>query len=91
MNSDIMRQLAETFAQRLRLASADAAARVELAHELAYSRPALPSEIKSACTYVRRYNQQALEAGFAPNKAEAEAWLSYARTILGSHEFFYVE
>jgi hypothetical protein len=90
MNSDVVRELAAAFAQRLGAASDDAA-RVELAHELAYSRRALPSEVRAACAYVKRYNQQAARSGLNPVGAEAEAWLSYARTILASHEFFYVE
>jgi len=91
MNSDAMRDIAGDFAHRLCAASPDATARIELAHELAYSRRALPAEIKKARAYLERYNQQAVEAGLEPPEAEAQAWLSYARTLLASHEFFYVE
>jgi Protein of unknown function (DUF1553)/Protein of unknown function (DUF1549)/Planctomycete cytochrome C len=91
MNSDAMRIVAGSFSHRLRQASTDATARVELAHELAYSRRALPDEIQKARAYVERYNVQAVEAGLDPSEAEAQAWLSYARTVLASHEFFYVE
>jgi hypothetical protein len=89
MNSDAMRDIAGSFAHRLRQASPDATERVVLAHELAYSRRARPDEIKRALAYIERYNQQAVEAGLPPT--ETQAWLSYARTVLASHEFFYVE
>jgi hypothetical protein len=91
MNSEVVRRLAGDFAQRLSVASANASGRVEVAHELAYSRCALPSEVEHARAYVERYTEQASEAGLEKGKAEAEAWLSYARTILTSHEFFHVE
>jgi hypothetical protein len=91
MNSDAMHDIAGSFSHRLRQASTDVTARVELAHELAYSRHALPDEIQKARAYVERYNVQAVEAGLDSSEAEAQAWLSYARTVLASHEFFYVE
>jgi hypothetical protein len=91
MNSDVMRDIAGAFSHRLRLMSADVTTRVELAHELAYSRRALPDEIKRARSYLQLYNRQAIEAGLSSSEAEAQAWLSYARTVLASHEFFYVE
>jgi hypothetical protein len=91
MNSDVVRNLAEGFARRLRAASSDSSARIELAHELAYSRRALPGEIQRADAYLQRYNQQAADAGLEPTEAESQAWLSYARTLLVAHEFFYVE
>jgi hypothetical protein len=91
MNSDAMHDIAGSFAHRLRRAPTDATAQVELALELAYSRRALPDEIQKARAYVERYNVQAVGAGLDPSEAEAQAWLSYARTVLASHEFFYVE
>jgi cytochrome c553 len=91
MNSVVVRRIAEDFAQRLCRATDDAASRIDVAHKLAYCRPALPIEIERGCTYVERYNHQAVEEGLSPSEAEAKAWVSYTRSILVSHEFFYVE
>ncbi|HET6328984.1 MAG TPA: PSD1 and planctomycete cytochrome C domain-containing protein [Planctomycetaceae bacterium] len=91
MNSDVMRDIAGTFARRLRQASDDVTTRVDLAHELAFSRRARSDEIEKARAYVERYNVQAIDAGLQPSEAEAQAWVSYARTLLASHEFFYAE
>jgi hypothetical protein len=32
-----------------------------------------------------------LSSGLNPSRADAEAWLSYARVILAANEFFYVD
>jgi hypothetical protein len=91
MNSEVVRRLAGDFATRLCDASADGSKRIELAYELAYSRRARPDEVEHARAYVQRYTERVIEAGLDARKADAEAWLSYARTVLTSHEFFYVE
>jgi hypothetical protein len=91
MNSPAVRAEAEALARRLLAASPDAARRVRLAHELAYARPPTEGEVKRALLYVGRYVQGLEQAGAAPAVRELEAWLSYARVLLCSNEFVYVD
>ncbi len=91
MNSDFMRETASNFARRLCREASDPNARVRRAYELAYSRPALPQDVERACDYVKRFAHKAAQAGLKPKEAEARAWTSYARTLLASNEFFYID
>ncbi len=91
MNGDFMRQTAAAFARRLVRESADPAARIRRAHELAYSRPASSSEVDRARAFIERYAAEAARAGLGDKQAEAEAWLSYARLILTANEFVYID
>ncbi len=65
--------------------------RIARALALAYCRPPLQGEVSRACNYVKTYARGATGAGLSRQKAESEAWLSYARTILASNEFVYVD
>jgi Protein of unknown function (DUF1553)/Protein of unknown function (DUF1549)/Planctomycete cytochrome C len=91
MNSDFMRETASNFAGRLCREASDPKARVRRAYELVYSRPALPQDVERACDYVKRFARKAAQAGLKPKEAEARAWTSYARTLLASNEFFYID
>jgi hypothetical protein len=91
MNSDFMRETASNFARRLCREASDPGARVRRAYELAYSRSALPQDVERACDYVKRFAKGAADAGLKPKEAEAKAWTSYARTLLASNEFFYID
>jgi hypothetical protein len=91
MNSDFMRETAGEFARRLCRESSDSSARIARAHELAYSRPAGPDEIEQGRAYVDGYAREAAKAGLSPQRADVEAWLSYARTILAANEFVYLD
>jgi len=91
MNGDFMRKTAGAFAGRLCREAAEPAARVRRACELAYGRPAEPDEVTRACAYVGDYTREATRAGLDARRADAEAWLSYARLILASNEFFYID
>jgi hypothetical protein len=86
-----MRDTAGEFAGRLCRDANAPQTRIARAHELAFGRPALPQEIKQACDYVTTYAREASRAGLSPRKAESAAWLSYARILLDSNEFVYVD
>jgi hypothetical protein len=91
MNNDFMREAAGSFAQRLFRDATQADGRVERAARLAYSRSASPDEKASGRVYVERYASEARLAGLDAPSALREAWRSYARTILSSNEFAYVD
>jgi cytochrome c553 len=91
MNDKSIRDTANAFAGRLCHDARDPAARIARAHELAFGRPASPQEIQQARDYITTYTHEADHAGLTPRKAESEAWLSYARILLDSNEFVYVD
>jgi hypothetical protein len=91
MNSDFIRDTAGAFARRLCHEAAEPSLRIARALTLAYCRPPMPDEVNRACDYVKTYARGATGAGLSRQKAESEAWLSYARTILASNEFVYVD
>lgn len=87
MNSPMMKEQAASLARRLRDAAADDAARIQLAHRLAYARPARPEEVERGLAYLRRYGQESHKTG----GQDHDAWTSYARVLLGANEFVYVD
>jgi Protein of unknown function (DUF1553)/Protein of unknown function (DUF1549)/Planctomycete cytochrome C len=91
MNSDFMRETASAFAQRVCREASDPAERIRRAYALAYSRPADAQEIGRAREYIKRFAQAAAATGLSAKQAEAKAWTSYARTLLASNEFFYID
>ncbi len=91
MNSDFMRDTAGAFARRLCRETSEPSARIGRAHQLAYCRPAASGEMERGRDYVERYAREAARSGLDSKRAESEAWLSYARTILAANEFVYVD
>ncbi|HWE35200.1 MAG TPA: PSD1 and planctomycete cytochrome C domain-containing protein [Isosphaeraceae bacterium] len=91
MNNPFVRTQAEGFADRLLGASDDPADRVRLAHELAYGRPPTGRETSAAIDYIGRYVRELSRANAPRNRVEREAWTSYARVLLSSNEFFYLD
>ena len=89
MNDPLAHDLALKFAERLGREHPDDVARIDWAHQLAFGRSARPEELQEGLAYLRRAEGQ------APSDAETNrhtaAWESYARALLGSNEFFFVE
>ena len=91
LNSPEMQSNARQLAQRLVQASPDNDARVNLAHELCYSRPATERECALAAEYLSA-GMAALAATDVPEAdRELTAWTSYARLLLAANEFFYID
>src|SRR5262249_5465191 len=91
MNSPAVRAEAEAFARRLLAAAPDVRARIRLAHALAFARPAKAEETSKGLRYLERYAAELGRLGVAPAQRELEAWTSYARVIVCSNEFVYVD
>jgi hypothetical protein len=91
MNNPQVRAEAEAFARRLLAGAPDARGRIRLAHELAYARPPRDEEICRGLNYIERYAAELGRLGVAAPQREQEAWASYARVILCSNEFVYVD
>ncbi len=91
MNNPDVRDLAEGLGRRIRAASPDGPRRVALAHELVWGRPPEAGEAAAAFDYIARASRELARAGATPERAEAEAWDSYARVLLMSTEFVYID
>jgi hypothetical protein len=91
MNNPFVTEQAEGFARRLIAASADPGQRIGLAHEWALSREARSEEYERGLRYLEAYLQQLAGAGVTDQRLELEAWTSYARIILSSNEFVYLD
>jgi hypothetical protein len=91
MNNRWMVERAEGLAGRLIQQSNDGRHRIELAHQLAWSRPAHEAELKKGIQYIANYQKLALAAGIPTDRVELEAWTSYSRILLSANEFFYVD
>ena len=84
INAELMEAASRRFAERLeREAPRDAAARIGLAHEIAYGRPADTDEIASWNGFLDRYAAAAT--------SRFSAWQGLCRVLLSSNEFLYVQ
>jgi hypothetical protein len=91
MNNPWMREQAEGFAHRLIHSAQDPWQRIELAHQLAWSRLARPMELEMGVHYIDAYKKELEKNGVPTGRLEAEAWTSYARILLSANEFVYVD
>ena len=96
MNNAFVAEQAAAFARRLLdsneiTAPQDTAARVDVAHRLAYARRANDQERQRAAGFLNACQQELAKAGTPREAAELEAWTSYARVLLTANEFVYVD
>ncbi len=91
MNSPFVREQAEAFAARLIDWSNVAEERIDQAHECTLARAATPVEIDKGIAYLENYEEQLQRDGIPPEGRETACWTSYARLMLASNEFIYVE
>jgi hypothetical protein len=89
MNNPFVQERAEAFARRIMTAAADSRQRLELAHELAWSRPATAEECARGLQYLETYRSQA--DNIPADQRDFRAWVSYARILLCANEFVYVD
>jgi hypothetical protein len=81
LNDPFFHARAEALARKL--LDLPAAERVAAAHRACFQRPPTPAEMDAARAFLEAY--RALES------RELQAWSAYARTLLGSNEFLYLD
>jgi hypothetical protein len=91
MNDPFMVEQAEGFARRLIASSADSRLRIDVAHQLAWSRPAQQDEIERSLRYLAHYREKLATVGVSSERLELETWTSYARIMLSANEFTYLD
>jgi hypothetical protein len=91
MNSPEVREQANAFGVRLMALAQSPQQRITIAYELAYSRDPAASEIEKGLAFLAEYQKELATTGITPAEAEREAWQSFARIILSSSEFVYID
>ena len=84
MNSKLMDESSKGFAEQLeRAGGADEAQRIQLAHLIAFGRPADAEEVSSWGKFLNRYETAADD--------RSASWRALCRVLLSSNEFLYVQ
>jgi hypothetical protein len=91
MNNPFFLEQAEAFARRLMAATPDLRQRIELAVQLAWSRPAKTLEGEQGTHYLDEYARCLAAVSMPAQRRELEAWTSYARILLSANEFVYID
>ena len=80
MNDPFVHKQAKAFGGRIRRSAAGDRERLDLAHRLAFGRPATSAELRRGKAYLHAFGE-----------AEDAAWTSLARVLLAGNEFIYVD
>ena len=91
MNDKFVHAQAAAFAARLLAAPGHDRERIDLACQLAFGRPARSAEIIEALAYLERAGAVLAAPATSPEAGRLAAWSSYARALLGSNEFLFVD
>lgn len=91
MNSDFVKQTATAFANRLREYSSEPEQRIQHAYAATVSRSPDSEELAEALAFVDDYQKEMNACGKPEPEAEQLAWTSFARVLLSSSEFLYID
>jgi Protein of unknown function (DUF1553)/Protein of unknown function (DUF1549)/Planctomycete cytochrome C len=91
MNDKFIHAQAGAFAARLLAAPGCDREHVDLACQLAFGRPARPDEIREALEYLARAETQLASPDSSSDARRLAAWSSYARVLMGSNEFNFID
>ena len=91
MNSPQVAALSEDFASTLETESQSIDATVTQAYQLCFSRPPTSHERDRGRRYLQQYESVAVATGQPTNQAQQSAWQSYAKILLTTNEFLYLD
>ncbi len=91
MNDPFVHARAGELAGRLRDAASDDASRIDLAHRLAFGRPAAPEELADGLRYLDETQPALAEAGIPPDRLATASLESLLRVLLSSNAFLFVD
>lgn len=89
LNDKFAHEMAECFAERLLRECDNSAARIQRAYELSYGRKPSREEMRSDLEYLRDTARK-LES-LNVTDPEKKAWASFARAVMGSNEFIFLD
>jgi hypothetical protein len=91
MNDPFVHEQADQLAVRVGLAHNETPARLDYAYELALGRHATADELREGEEYVSRCREELAATGLPRDQLNRAALASYARVLLSSNEFLFVE
>jgi hypothetical protein len=91
MNDPFVHECAAGVAKRVLAGAGDEAERVRLAFELTQAREPEGDDLVRAGGFLARYREKLAATGRSPEEAEFGAWSAYARVMLTSNAFLYVD
>jgi hypothetical protein len=91
MNDGLAHEQADKLAVRVGMACRDDAQRINFAYELALNRPAEANEIADAQKYIASVSEALAEANLPAEQHARAALASFARMLMSSNEFMFVE
>jgi hypothetical protein len=91
LNDPIVHEQAKRFANRLITECSDDSSRLQMASELAFSRPARPEEMERASRFLDSVRAKLSESETSPEKLEAETWQALVRVLFRLNEFVYLD
>ncbi len=91
MNDPFIHEQAAAWAERLMAVSVDDEARIDRAYRDAFGRPATHDEIALGEQYLEKCRMALAEAGMPADDRPRAAWASYARVLMSSNEFVFVD
>lgn len=91
MNDKFVHEQAAQFAGRVQRGCHSDPDRIQLAYALAFGRPARREEIREGLIYLERFSEKLSAREHSPQRRQEMAWASFARVILASDEFLYID
>lgn len=91
MNDKFAHAQAEGFARRIRQSAADEGTRVQFAHRAAFGRDATQEELVAARQYLAQYRQKLGPGNLGSEQVEQRAYGSFARVLMSSNEFIFID
>ena len=91
INDPFVHQQSIKLAERLVRSRSGEADRIRLAYELVFSRSARGAEIRAGQLYLKQFRKKLGSLGVPADQRLPMAWSSFARALLGSNEFIYVD
>jgi hypothetical protein len=90
-NNPLVHLEAGHLAERLLREGRDDRDRIDLAHRLAFARPATDRERDESIRYLNDARAELAGSGITGPQSIQDAWASFARTLLASNEFAYID
>ncbi len=91
LNDPLVHEMADKFAARVCAADADAAARVQRAWMLLFSRPPTVDEIAGAQEFLKTAREKLRADGKPNDRLDPESWQALVRALLRLNEFVYLD
>jgi mono/diheme cytochrome c family protein len=89
MNNPLVQKEAKLWSELLAKAKKDESARIQLAYEQAFTRPAADRDVQNALEFLARYESSLMDK--PAGERRQEAWIALCQALLASNEFIYLD